>query len=501
MLCYPFGRDQGMFACGADVLQRGGALYRDFWDVKPPGVYYLYWLSFLAFGRSMLAPRVMDLLFSLATAGGLVVIGRRLSSRGAGLAAALLFLARYALGFDYWYTAQADGFASLPLTLAALVMLEAERRSSWRWSLLCGALIGFAALAKFTLGIFLLLPLVALAMSRGEGFKPRLTRAIGYLVGCALVTGIAVFVIWQADALPDMWKIMFSWNSTYAKIRVSGFRVVVGQTWRFWFGRDYWALTGIGVLALIGLVALVRPRKGDRLRWVPVVWLALMLVQVCVQGKYFEYHWLPLLPPFSLLAGAGLLGIWQVLRACIKPALVAKRLAAVGLAAMLALLVVGYLAKFNNEIGVVTGRIPAATYLAGFKDRQDYSLTADLQVAAFLRARTATGTPLFIWGFEPVIYFLADRPPVSRFVCHPPLVTSWSPPEWRAELLRDLTQKQPDYILVAHHDEMPWVTLRPYDSANELACYPALLELLRRDYHPEVRIEDFDLWRRKGASP
>jgi hypothetical protein len=501
MLLYPFGRDQGMFACGADVLRRGGTLYRDFWDVKPPGVYYLYWLSFLAFGRSMLAPRVMDLLFSLATAGGLVIIGRRLVSPWAGLAAALLFLSRYALCFGYWDTAQADGFASLPLTVAALVMLEAERRSSWRLAILCGALIGFAVIAKFTLGIFLLLPLVVLAVSRREGLVPRLARAAGYLLGCALVVGVVVLPIWRAGALEDMWETMFSWNSTYATIRGSGFRVIVGQTWRFWFGRDYLVLRLMGMFALIGLATLVLRREGDRLRWTPAAWLALMLVQVCAQGKYFGYHWLPLLPPFTLLAGIGITGVWLALRVRVKPVSVAKGVAAAGLAMMLALLVVGYRATFSKEIARVIGRMPTATYLDSFRDRQDYSLTADQQVAAFLRERTTPERSIFIWGFEPVIYFLADRPPASRFVCHPPLVTSWSPPEWREELIRDLTQQRPDYIVIAHNDQMPWVTLRPYDSWNELDFYPALADLLRHNYRPEVRIEDLDLWRRKAALP
>jgi hypothetical protein len=43
---------------------------------------------------------------------------------------------------------------------------------------------------------------------------------------------------------------------------------------------------------------------------------------------------------------------------------------------------------------------------------------------------------------------------------------------------------------------MPWVTLRPYDSAEELALYPELQETLTRGYRLEARLEDFDLWRR-----
>ena len=83
MLAYPFGRDQGVFACGADILARGGALYRDCWDLKPPGVYYLYWLAISLFGHTMVAPRILDLAWTLAAAGALLALGRRLMPRWA----------------------------------------------------------------------------------------------------------------------------------------------------------------------------------------------------------------------------------------------------------------------------------------------------------------------------------------------------------------------------------------------------------------------------------
>jgi 4-amino-4-deoxy-L-arabinose transferase-like glycosyltransferase len=497
MLLYPFGRDQGVFACGADVIRRGGALYRDFWDLKPPGIYYLFRMSFIAFGRSMLAPRLLDLFFSLATAAGLALIGRRLSSLWAGVAAGLLFLSRYALGFDYWNSAQADGFASLPLAMGVLALLAAERRRSWPLAALCGALIGAAIIIKFTLGIFILLPLAALAAARGERLGPRLARAAGYLLGCAAVVGAIVALVWRSHALGDMLAIMFAWNAQYAAIRASGLDTIVFQTWRFWFGHDHGVLNLIGLLALAGVADLVLRREKDPTRWMPAAWVAVMLAQVYVQGKYFEYHWLPALPPFCLLAGMGVAAVWGRLRERVEPLSTAKWAAGGGVAVLLLGLAAGYRSQFDQEIGAVTGRISRTTFFDSFRDRQDFSLSADLQVAQFLREHTAPGTPVFIWGFEPIVYFLADRPPASRFISQQPLVTPWSPPQWRDELIRDLARRRPEYILVLHNDVMPWVTTRPYDSAGELAYFPGLADVLERDYRPDVTIEDFEIHRRR----
>ncbi|NJN33151.1 MAG: hypothetical protein HC817_01765 [Saprospiraceae bacterium] len=47
-----FERDEGEYAyAGAEIL-RGGFPYRDFYNMKLPGVYYFYALIFLIFGKN-----------------------------------------------------------------------------------------------------------------------------------------------------------------------------------------------------------------------------------------------------------------------------------------------------------------------------------------------------------------------------------------------------------------------------------------------------------------
>jgi len=502
MLLSPFGRDQGVFACAADVLRRGGALYRDYWDLKPPGVYYLYLLSFTAFGRTMLAPRLLDLIWTLSAAGVLAAVGARLLSPRTGLSGALLFLACYALGYGYWHSAQADGFASLPLALAVLAMLAAERRRSWWLAAGCGALIGAAIVLKLTLGLFLALPLIASVVSRGERWPLRLARASGYLAGCAAVVAGVALLLWRQGALRDLIEILFVWNSHYATIRspAPALLVVAYQTWTFLFGGQYLALKLIGLLAAIGAADLVvrRGAAPEPLRpWLLPAWLAAMLVQVWIQGKYFQYHWLPVLPPLGLLAAQGMAALWRLLRQHVASAAAERAVAAGGLAVLVLSVAGAYWNHFRPELRYAAGLVPASEFLGEFRDRSDFSISADLAVASYLTAHTARGTPIFIWGFEPIVYFLADRPPASRFISQQPLVAPWSPREWRRELIAALEERRPAYVLVVHNDAMPWVTMRPYDSATELAAFPELVALLARDYQPAVRIEDFDIWQRR----
>jgi len=223
-----------------------------------------------------------------------------------------------------------------------------------------------------------------------------------------------------------------------------------------------------------------------------------MMVPVWTQGKYYTYHWLPALPPVALLAGQGLRAVSFLLNRVARPWL-ARTLAAGGLAVLLGCLAAAYWTSLSTPVRYALGQMPRAAFLRAFDQYggRDFSLRADREVAAFLARHTPPEAPIFIWGFEPLIYFLADRPPASRFIYHVPLVTEWSPPGWRRELLRDLARAGPAYVLVVHNDLLPWMTGRWDDSAGQLATYPELTHLLHTSYRFVRRIEDFDIWERR----
>lgn len=498
LLTYPFGRDQGVFATVADIIAQGGVPYRDAWEMKPPGVFYLYRAGFALFGRSALSPRLLDVLWTLAAALAIFALGRRLLSPWAGAAGALLFVVRYAAGHSFWNTAQCESFASLPTALAALALIAAERRRSAAFSLACGALIGAAVLIKFTLGIIILLPLIAAAVAAKEPRAPRLARAACSLLGCAAVLGVSAALLWRAGALREMIEITLVWNARYAQLPVPfpQAQSFAYQSFRFLAGLPHLWLFPVGLLALVGTGDLaLRPAAG-RTRWLVPAWALLMVAAVWIQGKYYTYHWLPVLPPLALLAAQGLRGIWAALARAASRA-TCRALAAVGIACLCAALALAYWATLRVPIRHLIGQMPREEFLARFDRYGDVSLQANRAVASFLRAHTEPDDPIFIWGFEPLIYWLADRPPASRFIYTVPLVVDWSPDAWRPELISDLTREQPRFLVVAHNDALPWMTGRADDSAAQLRGFPELEALIARHYRRAHTIEDFDIYRRE----
>ncbi|MDZ4763228.1 MAG: glycosyltransferase family 39 protein [Chloroflexota bacterium] len=79
-------------------------------------------------------------------------------------------------------------------------------------------------------------------------------------------------------------------------------RTALGYRWAHW---------GLGfVLAAVGAARLWRNRDADYPRWTLVLtWLLAGIGIMLVQGKAYDYHWLPMLPALALLAGFGIVNL------------------------------------------------------------------------------------------------------------------------------------------------------------------------------------------------
>jgi hypothetical protein len=273
--------------------------------------------------------------------------------------------------------------------------------------------------------------------------------------------------------------------------------VIPFQVARFHFAGAYLVLKLAGALALVGVIDSFLRRRLTPHWWFLPAWWAIMLVGVCVQGKYFAYHWLPVLPPLGLLAGQGIAAIVGQ-----SSRLLGERGGRLSAVAFLLLLCcsfgAGYWKHFRQAIGYATGGISAQEYMAQFVTPSgSYSARADLAVAEYVRSHTSARDTIFVWGTEPLIYFLSDRPLATRFIHNPPLLTPWSPPAWRQELIRDLQHRRPRLLLVVRNDPKPWVTTWQGDSAGALITYPELVQFISANYDPGARIGNFDIWQRR----
>jgi len=262
------------------------------------------------------------------------------------------------------------------------------------------------------------------------------------------------------------------------------------------------ALAALGVLALIAL-----PPMHSRQREATLVLsgvIAMQLLGVVMQGKFFQYHYAATLPLIAVLGGLGLFQLWRR-----STGLRWGPVAAALGAAVLLTLQSGVNDLSESFWQRSWDRMSFSLGLGDFESRKalnaelyqvaDYNLDADRRVAEYLKNNSQAADRLFVWGFEPAIYWMSERTPASRFIYNVAQRAPWESEHARGLLMRDLETSPPDWIVVQHNDVFFVVTGDSLDSRAVLATF-AELDAVLGQFERVTRIEDFDLYRRSAAA-
>ena len=124
----------------------------------------------------------------------------------------------------------------------------------------------------------------------------------------------------------------------------------------------------------------------------------------------------------------------------------------------------------------------------------DFNLDTDLRTARFVELHTLPGESIFVWGFEPHVYWFSGRRSASRYLYDVPQRVAWAKEREREVLMRDLEKSRPAAIVVEHRDVFPVVTGDAIDSADTLKDFPALTAMLDSRFEFSSTIEDFDIY-------
>lgn len=127
-------------------------------------------------------------------------------------------------------------------------------------------------------------------------------------------------------------------------------------------------------------------------------------------------------------------------------------------------------------------------------------LADKFEVIDELQESLQPGDQVFVWGTDPLIYFLTDRQPLTRFVSNLPLMSPWGPIEWKDELVSDLVRSHPRFIVVSRNDQVPDITFTQMDSEQDLKDYKSLEDLISTSYERVGVSPNYELYRLKAQS-
>ena len=444
--------DEAYAATQAQVLNRGGRLYVDTVDRKPPVVPYLYAATFRITGSDdLLGVRLLAVVADIVTALLLAAEARRrFRADRAGLIAGLLFLgasgAFFATDFQ---TANFEVFLA-PFMVAAFVLAVRARPAA------AGLAVGAATLTKQT-GLFTLLPVAWLVWRGGPAGRPRARRlavlgtaTVAPILAAALAFGVHDFVTW-----------VFTGNGGYLSVGGAvGYVVHLGLRQTLWFVLANVALVGLALVA-------VRSGREDIDLW---LWLAAGALAVATGLRFFGHYYLQLLPPLALLAT--------------RPIVHASR----RVLAAVAVVVAVPLGFFVHQ---------AFAMPTSHTER----ITDDL--VAYVRRTVSPPERIFVWGHLPEVYWRSGRPPATRFETtefltglsggRPSNLTGMqdaAPGAW-ADFVADLAAHPPVLVL----DLSPANVRGGHDES--LSRFPRFGDFLARGYHRVATIDGVVAYRRR----
>jgi hypothetical protein len=502
LLTYPFGRDQGIFAVIGQGLLNGKMPYRELWDVKTPGIFFVFALGEALFGHTMLAPRVLEALALTGTVALMVSLSRRwFGDPIAGyIGGALLAIANFQL--DFWHSNQPETYGGMLLIAAAWLLSNASVRRRWLRFCLGGVLLGLVVLMKPHLGLAVP-PLIWLC---GDSSRPSLKRrawdALPVLVGGTSVVLAVAAWLWLGGA----WSIaVWTWRDF-----APGYTSISGE--RSW-GDFYAGLYGVTVtlfcqfsaLFVSGVVlelAVGSPKTPERQRFWGLLGIVFCLaVAVTVQQKSFRYHFVAAFPLLALAAGLGWAKLWRL----------ASRGTGRYSVAFLLAFGAAYLARFpvtdlNGSIHERT-RIRLAQLLGGraphgpataasslYAVRKNFDLGEAQAVAAWVRQELTPNETLLLWGCDSIVYWLSERRPATRFVHNMPQRGSWQREKARSRFMDEVRRSRPRAIVVQHGDFITSVIGEREDSATALRSFPELTAYLKDGFELMTTIGKFDVY-------
>ncbi len=440
--------DEAVYGSIAALINVGGGLYAEGGiDNKPPGIFWIYALTFRLFGQyQMTAVHGVALVAVVVTCVLLFLMGRSLGSSKTGLLAALFYGVLTAAGNPRLLAANTEIFMMVPLVGSVLVML----RRQWFW---CGILLVAAGAFRQSAAINVLLVAIAILWLETPNLR---RRAFGvFAVGLASGLAMGAVILLLTGSLVGSWRWTVEVLYGYASTQASG-----DVFW--WRARDS-VLAFVIAMAVIWIAAIAFVARWKTLsvnERLMVAWLVLGMVG-SFAGAHLSWHYfVQAMGPLALLAALAF------------DRMELKRSVAVA-----------------AGVGIV---IPAVAWWV-FDVTAD-PLTYDFigpvpqhqAVAAYIHDHTSPSDRVFVWGVWPALYVESDRLMASRF---PGFLrgfprgsnlpsNNWdtSPDVWPL-LQADLSANPP--ALIVDTAAAGWSDFSKYPMSD----YPVLAELVARGYH------------------
>jgi hypothetical protein len=443
LLNMPLERDEGEYAYGGQLILQGVPPYQAVYSMKWPGIFAAYALIMGTFGQTPVGIHVGLILVTLASAGFVFLLTRRICGDLAAVVAggtyALLSISPATLGL----AAHATHFVML-FALGGIVLLQKlDDQTPPARVFFAGLLLGLAVLMKqsgVAFGLFGVAWIVWCEFSP----KSRDWRRLAIRLGCLSLGGLLPIILTCLIlVLTGVFDRFWLWTVQYARAYVS--ITTSTQEAKHLFNTVAMLLNaapGLWGLASLGLFLLFCERSLRRW-WFFVLGFAFFSFLAVCPGGYFRHHYfLQLVPAAGLLAGVAVHVASRLFaRRQTFPPPAMTMIPAICFA-------VAMLWSLSKSSAIFFQLTPVQACRAIYGSNP---FPESVEVGRYLAAHCPPDARIAVIGSEPEIYFYSHRRSATGYIYTYPLMEPQPyAVDMQQEMIREIEQANPDYVVFLH---------------------------------------------------
>lgn len=426
----PFERDEGAYAYISDVIDKGGVPYKDAFDNKTPGIYYLYNLSFKVFGHSVGSPRLLAALFVMVSCifSFLFVYKITVNYLAGVFSMALWGIASSSPAYQ-GFNSNTEIFI-VPFLIGGSLLLLKDEPLPLTY-LTAGLVFGSAFMIKQSVAPIALAAFLCSIFRYFKAFQKVVLSSFCYILGFLLPLAAFVIYFTLKEGYHELWVGAFGYNFIYlsgpSSIKdMNRFVSIMQRIIRI----DYitWAAGTAGIVAFVALA-----KKNYHKKF----FLSLLAGAIATVGigKAFYPHYFLFIIPFMAI-GVGL-GAAQLLKRGIKKVSYCLFLSVFFITLIMN---IKYLRMPPKDILEVSygGIMP---------------FYQSVSIGNYLKSQTnSISSTVYIIGSEAQILFYAGlKSPVRFFYFYPLVMPTMFRDSFREETLSALRNNMPDYLILVNN--------------------------------------------------
>jgi hypothetical protein len=440
-----FDPDEAALSAQAIGLWRGGEMYIDGIDRKPPLAQFTYEWSHRLTGSTDLRP--LHVLAGLLLLGAAVVVAREARRIGGTPAmwwgGVLLLTGVLAMAPG---DAQAANYSHLAMPFGA-VAIVAARRGTDRAAFLTGLALSVAALTRQTWAIGVI-PATFALWHFGDWRRHLPLAFVGGLVPLGLV---ALLVPWD--------------DFVYWSIESNGGFVLDGAEPATIIGRG---AQSICLFAAFHLVAVWFAGRSSWQRHSDLwLWVATGLVAVAAGYRFYGHYWMQVVPALALLA--------------------AEELRTRG-------------GDVQRRAGWLVGATAVVAFVLAWTPSTVRELPDATPLAEFVVAESSPGETVLVWGNFPEVYWEAERAPAGGFVSMDFVTGRTGARESGPHTIADAPDRGYPHLLASLDAQAPAVIIDTQPSAFRsygdypISLFPELEQFITANYGDPMTVDGFTVY-------